>query len=85
MLLLTLLSEIAHLAHDLAVALCDLIVGRKRRRYQHTILIRAPRDAVWRALDADTISFGTIIPVTFAKERVAGADDAELTILQIGD
>ena len=85
MLLLTLLSEIAHLAHDLAVALCDLIVGRKRRRYQHTILIRAPRDAVWRALDADTISFGTIIPVTFAKERVAGADDVYRSMLQIGD
>jgi Zn-dependent protease len=85
MLLLTFLAEIAHLTHDLAVALYDLVVGRKRRRFQHSVLVRAPQDAVWRAVDADTITFGSIIPMTAITERVAGTEDVYRTDFQIGD
>jgi Zn-dependent protease len=85
MLLLTFLAEIAHLTHDLAVALYDLVAGRKRRRYQHSVLVRAPQDAVWRAVDADTITLGTIIPMTATTELVAGTEDVYRTDFQIGD
>ena len=83
--LLTFFAETAYLARDLVAALSGLVAGYERRRDQHTVVVRATRDAVWQAIDAETTTVGTIIPTTMIKQRVPGSDDVFRTIIKTGD
>ena len=82
--LLTFFAETAYLARDLVAALSGLVAGYERRRDQHTVVVRATRDAVWQAIDAETTTVGTIIPTTMIKQRVPGLDDVFRTIIKTG-
>ena len=57
---------------DLAVAAADAVMGRRRRRYEHWIDIRAPRSLVWSMLTAPDITFEGAIPIRIVTEAVAG-------------
>src|SRR5262245_9200820 len=83
--LLTLLAEIAYLTRDIAVGLFGLIRGRRRPHYRHTVVMRAPREAVWRAIDAESTVFAGSIPMTAVKEHVPDTDDHYRTIFKTGE
>src|SRR5262245_5507290 len=51
--LLRLPIELLRIAFYALVGVVDVIAGRKRGRFEATVLIKAPRDAVWRFYTAD--------------------------------
>src|SRR5262245_26815763 len=75
--LLTVLAEIGYLVRDLAFA---LFAGTRRRRYQHTVVIRAPRSVVWRALYGES----TVGTTTISTEKVPDRDDIYRTTVKSG-
>lgn len=51
------------LLRDIAIAIADALTGRSRRRYEHAISIKAPRELVWRMLRASDITFPGYFPL----------------------
>ena len=60
------------LCRDLVVALFDMTIGRRRRRYEHSVDIRAPRDIVWQMLKARDITFEGAFRLRVVAEPVPG-------------
>jgi Zn-dependent protease len=67
--------EMLRLARDFAIALMDATVGFKRKRYEYTTLIRSGSDKVWQAITAETITFGSVIPVRMTCEPVPNTEN----------
>src|SRR5689334_4485209 len=67
--------EMFRLARDFAIALMDATVGFKRKRYEYTTIIRSGSDKVWQAITAETITFGTLIPVRMTCEPVPNTEN----------
>ncbi len=70
---------------DLVIAIGDTIFGRKRRRYEHAVLIRAPRELIWRMLRAREIVFEGLIPLHVRAETVPGRPDLEAIQIAAGE
>src|SRR5262245_25725140 len=67
--------EMLRLARDCAIALIDATIGFKRKRYEYTTIIRSGSDKVWQAITAETITFGSVIPVSVTCEPVPNAEN----------
>lgn len=65
------------LLRDLIVALFDIVSGRARRRYEHSIDIRASRSVVWDMLKARDIVFDGLFPLRVVGEPVPGRPGLE--------
>ncbi len=70
---------------DVVVALYDVVLSRRRRRYEHWVEIRAPRSVVWRMLRADDMSFGGFFPIRVVSGPVPGRPDLERLRIQSGN
>jgi hypothetical protein len=62
---------------DVVVALGDTLGGCTRRRYEHWIDIRAPREIVWDMLKAREIVFEGRLPVRIVGDPIAGQPGLE--------
>jgi Zn-dependent protease len=71
--------EMLRTARDLVVALIDATIGFKRKRYEHTTIIRSGSDKVWQAITAKTITFGSVIPVHMTCEPVPNTENVYRT------
>lgn len=60
-------------------ALIDTAKGRNRQRFESTILINAPRDAVWRFNVADRVTLAGPPVMDITRERIPESDDLWLT------
>lgn len=66
---------LAPLLRDIGVALWDVAMGERRRRYEHAVDIAAPRATVWALLRARDVSFTGLMPVRILSESVLGRPD----------
>ncbi|MGE0769050.1 MAG: hypothetical protein AB7L90_21615 [Hyphomicrobiaceae bacterium] len=65
------------LGGDILLALADTATGRKRRRYEHWVDIRSPREIVWEMLKSRDLVFDGPLPIRVIGEPVPGAQDLE--------
>jgi hypothetical protein len=72
------------LGGDLIVAVADVARGRTRRRFEHSIDIRAPREIVWQMLKSRDIVFGDRLPIRVFGEEVQGRPGIERVQIQAG-
>ena len=79
--LLALPIELLRIAIDALIGVADVIRGRNRRRFAATVLIKAPREAVWRLYTADRIVFEGPPAMESAEEPVPG--DASLRLTRV--
>ncbi|MEZ5853798.1 MAG: hypothetical protein R3D67_03270 [Hyphomicrobiaceae bacterium] len=70
---------------DLLIAIGDTIFGRTRRRYEHAVLIQAPRELVWRMLRARDIVFDGLMPLHVHAESLPGRPNLEAVHISAGD
>lgn len=77
--------EFLLLLRDIALALLDTVTGRGRRRYEHALLVAAPRATVWDLLMSRDISLdGSIVPIRAIIEHVAGRPGVDRSRILIG-
>lgn len=72
------------LGGDVLVAVADAARGRRRRRFEHSIDIRAPREIVWEMLKSRDIEFGGRLPVRVFGEEVEGRPGIERVQIHAG-
>ncbi|MEZ5816229.1 MAG: hypothetical protein R3D44_04025 [Hyphomicrobiaceae bacterium] len=70
---------------DVGRALADTLVGRKRRRYEHSVEIGAPQDIVWQMLKARDLAFDGPFPIRVLSQPVPGSPDLERVSIEMGD
>jgi Zn-dependent protease len=81
--LLALPIDLLRIALYTVYAFVDAARGRKRQRFETTILINAPRDAVWRLTTADqTVLKGPPV-MEITRERVPDSSDLWLTRIAV--
>ena len=73
------------ICRDLLIAAADAMTGRGRRRYEHWIDIRAPREIVWEMLKARDLVFEGAMPMRVSAEPVVGQPDIERIRIQAGN
>ena len=69
---------------DILVAVADAASGRKRRRFEYAVDIRAPREIVWQMLKSRDIVFGGRMPIRVFGEEVDGRPGLERVQIQAG-
>lgn len=69
--------SLLRLGGDILLAFADAFSGRKRRRYEHWVDIRAPREIVWEMLKARDLVFEGPLPIRIVGEAVPGQRDLE--------
>jgi hypothetical protein len=69
---------------DIALALVDTLSGRKRRRYEHWVDIRAPREIVWDMLKARDLVFEGPLPIRVVGSPVPGRPGFERVEIEAG-
>lgn len=74
-----------HLGGDILVAVADAARGRKRKRFEHSVDIRAPREIVWQMLKSRDIIFGGRMPIRVFGEEVSGRPGIERVQIQAGN
>lgn len=62
---------------DVLLAVADAARGRPRRRFEHWVDIRAPRDIVWQMLKSRDIVFEGRLPLRVVGEDVPGRPGVE--------
>jgi hypothetical protein len=65
------------LGRDILLALADTFAGRKRRRYEHWVDIRSPREIVWKMLKSRDLVFEGPLPIRVIGEPVPGQPGLE--------
>lgn len=65
--------------------LVDVVLRRRRRRYVSATHIRAPRDVVWDAVTAETISFDGLVPIGITTGLHDGAENIYRANVRVGD
>ena len=65
--------------------LVDVVLRRRRRRYVSATHIRAPRDVVWDAVTAETISFDGLVPIEITTGLHDGAENIYRANVRVGD
>ena len=73
------------LVRDIAVATYDWLMGERRRRYEHAVDIRAPRETVWALLKARDVTFPGMLPLRLVTDRVAGRPELHRLQIHSGD
>src|SRR5262245_7919284 len=82
--LLRLPIELLWIAYLMLVAVADVAAGRKRRRFESSVLIRAPRDAVWRFSSASRVVFDGPPALEIVAEPLPGEEGLTLARVSIG-
>jgi len=70
--------ELLWIACRILIAVFDGMIGRKRRSFESTALIKAPRDAVWRFLTAPRAVFDGPPVIELVSEPIPGEDGLNL-------
>lgn len=70
---------------DLIRALADAATGRMRRRYEHWVDIRAPREIVWQMLKSRDLVFEGRLPIRIVGHVVPGRADLERVEIHAGN
>ena len=81
---MTLLVEFFAILRDIVVALSQSFSGKGRRRYEHAILVEAPRSLVWRMLNSKDITYEGFVPMHVVAEPVQGHPDREVARIRFG-
>ena len=81
--LLRLPFELLWIAYQVLIGILDVARGRKRRRYEATVLIKAPRDLVWRFFTADRIVYDGPPAMECIAEPVSGEESLQLIRISI--
>lgn len=83
--LLRLPIELLWIAFHVLVGVADIIARRNRRRFESTVLIKAPRDAVWPIMAADRVLFDGPPALEMADESLPDGDGLRLTRVTLAD
>jgi hypothetical protein len=70
-------------ASDVLVAAVDVMAGRKRRAFQLTVFVRAPREVVWRFLTADRNVYDGPPAMELVEEPLPGSDGLRLARVSV--
>lgn len=70
---------------DVVMALLDVALGRRRRRYEHWVDIRAPRRVVWDMLKARDIAFDGLFQLRVIAQPVPGRPGCERVHIRAGN
>jgi len=70
---------------DIVLALSDLFTGRARRRYEHWIDVRAPREIVWEMLKSRDLVFEGRLPIRITGEALPGQRNIERVQIVAGN
>ena len=81
--LLRLPFELLWIAYQALIGILDVARGRKRRRYEAAVLIKAPRDLVWRVYTAGRIVFDGPPALECIEEPVPGDESLRLTRVSV--
>lgn len=81
--LLRLPFELLWIAYQALIGILDVARGRKRRRYEAAVLIKAPRDLVWRFYTAGRIVFDGPPALECIEEPVPGDESLRLTRVSV--
>src|SRR5467141_391618 len=85
LMLLGLPAMILRLGFYALQGLADVLRGRKRLRAERTVLINAPRNAIWRFVTADrTVFVGWPAATELRREPVPGDEELYLSRVRIG-
>src|SRR5262245_17337953 len=84
LMLLRLPIELLLVLFHTLVAIADVVMGRKRRRFEATVFIKAPRDAVWRFCSASRIVLDGPPALEMAAEPLPGEEGLTLTRVTVG-
>ena len=76
--------ELLRMAFYAVRGLVDALSARNRLRYEFTVLIDAPRDAVWRFITADRTILDGLAPIELSREPVPDGDGLYLTRVAVG-
>jgi hypothetical protein len=79
------MMRLLHIGRDVLVALADTMGGRNRRRYEHWIDIRAPREIVWSMLKSRDLAFEGTLPLRIVGRAVPGRPGVEHVDIQAGN
>jgi hypothetical protein len=79
------LTELLKILVDLVVALVHAATGRARRRYEASIVIRAPREIVWSVLRARDITFDGTMPMRVVREPLDAERGIERSRVTVGN
>ncbi len=82
---MTIAFEFMAVLRDLLVAIFDFATGRRRRRYETSIFIEAPRDRVWAVVRSKDLMMGRYVPMRLVTETIPGRRDLERARLIVGD
>jgi hypothetical protein len=80
---LGILVEAVRLARDIVLALSDAASGRRRRRYEHYVKVRAPREIVWRMLRSSDLTFEGMFPIRITGGPVPGRPELERLRIEV--
>jgi hypothetical protein len=75
--------ELLVTASDVLIAAVDVMAGRKRRGFETTVFVRAPREAIWRFLTADRGVFDGPPAMEWVDEPLAGSDGLRLARVSV--
>ena len=83
-LLLTLPIDMLRIAYYALRGLVDALRAHNRLRFEHTVLISAPRDAIWRLSTGERVGFDGPPVIETSREPVPDSDDLYLTQVTVG-
>ncbi|WP_072396319.1 site-2 protease family protein [Hyphomicrobium sp. CS1GBMeth3] len=82
---MTFLADLLLSLYFFARGLVDALLGRRRRRYVNAIAIRAPRDVVWSAASASSITFEGLVPIEIRTALRPGSTEIYEGTVRVGD
>ena len=77
--------EVMLVLRDIAIALGDLVTGKRRCRYETSIFIAAPRETVWRMVTSKDITYAGLVPLRVIGEPVAERPDLTRFEMVLGE
>jgi Zn-dependent protease len=76
--------EIMQIVRDLILGVFDFVTGNRRRRYETSIFVRAPREIVWAIVRSKDLMLGGVVPMRIITETVPGSPGHEKSRVIIG-
>ncbi|AHB49806.1 hypothetical protein W911_00940 [Hyphomicrobium nitrativorans NL23] len=79
------LSDLFWSLYFLLRGLADVVLRRRRRRYVSATHIRAPREVVWNAVTASSITFDGLVPIEIATDPSPDSSNVYTANVRVGD
>ncbi|HRN83753.1 MAG TPA: hypothetical protein PK857_02955 [Hyphomicrobium sp.] len=82
---MTFLSDLFWSLYYLLRGFVDVLLRRRRRRYVSATHIRSPREVVWNAVTAASISFDGVVPIEITTGQSPDSNNVYTANVRVGD